>query len=237
MPTRPGPPPTHARFVTALALAAVTLAVATFAAGGASAQTAYLKVTGDPLDSTRYADHKGSPYRFEEDLPGFVSEADGARVRVAALNYNGFTEEFEIVRGDGAHIALNPANYTSVYVIQAGDTLEFERGLRPRHPEKFLRAVYRGPDVSLFEAFTVSESEVVVQNVGAPETFLRFAPKSLYFLSRGDGKFELVSLRRKPFLKALADASNAGELAGVWKRAGGDGEARAAAVLAAYRVD
>ena len=159
----------------------------------------------------------------------------GERVGIASLNYNGFTEEFEAVRDDGARIALDPTDYPSVHVIDGGDTLAFVRGVRPRHPGKYALALYRGPEAALFEAFTASEGETTVQNVGKTETFLRFAPKPLYFLSLGGEEPRLVSLRRKPFLKALAGAANAGELEKVWKRAGGSDEERAAAVLAAYR--
>ena len=203
--------------------------------GATLAQSGVLAVSGATLDSTRYEGYKGSPYRFDGDREAVATQTDGARVKVAAVNYNGHTEEFEIVRRDGARVALDPVTYRAVDVIEAGDTLAFVRGLRPREPAKFVRVIYDGADAQLFEAFTVTDGEVVVQNVGKTETYRRFAPRPLYYLALGGSARKLVSLRRKPFVKALSGAANAGELSGVWKATDGDDDRRAAAVLEAYR--
>lgn len=191
-------------------------------------------ITGTPIPEGRYEEHKGSPYLFAEDVMGVVTVSGGLQSAPTAMNYNGFTEQWEIAGEGDTRVALDERNYPRVTVFDGADTLTFVRGLRPGHAEKYVLKVYSGPEAALYKAFIASEGKSTVQNVGKTETFLRFSPNPLYFLSLGGGPPELVQLRRKPFLKALPGAANSGDLARVWKRADGDDEARAAAVLAAY---
>ena len=191
-----------------------------------------LEITGPALAQDRYEDHKGSPYLFDEEVVGVATVSGGLTTSPARMNYNGFTEEWEVARGP-EHVALDPRDYSRVIVYDGTDTLLFVKGPRPNHPRKFVQVLYRGARAGLYKAFVVSEGESAVQNVGKTETFLNFRPNPLYFLSLDGRPPTLVQLRRRRFLRELAEGGDAADLGKVWKAAGGDDEARAVAVLAA----
>ena len=59
-----------------------------------------LFLNSEKIDDDRYKEMKGSPYLFENWVTGTIIDLDKKTYPVSQINYNGYTQEFEVRKGD-----------------------------------------------------------------------------------------------------------------------------------------
>ncbi len=153
------------------------------------------------IDENRYGEMKGSPYFFDEWRQGKVISDNGQTYENILLNYNGYTEHFE-VRTEGKYIQLDERLYRQTSIPTDVGTVVFKKNAHPDFPNKFVQVVHDGERIKLLKHFTVVLAESSVFNAGGRVEFKRFKPDRKYFVVM-DGATQLVSMRKKKIKKLL----------------------------------
>ncbi|MDW3651500.1 MAG: hypothetical protein R8P61_30755 [Bacteroidia bacterium] len=161
------------------------------------------------IDPDRYEDIEDSPYLFKNWLIGNVTTNSGEIIKEVFINYNGYSKNFEVKKGD-RFIELEDKFYMQIELDRkkngdkfpkyAGENLIFQRSLHKQFKEKFVRLVYRGKQVSVIEKYRVTVTEKTFQDVGRTITKKRFIGTRVYYLLK-DGELKNFSMKRSSVIK------------------------------------
>ena len=154
-----------------------------------------------PLEANRYDDIKGSPFLFEDFKKGKIVDLQGKEFNGIPMNFNGYSLSFEVQRGEDV-VNLEEKNYRSISFEVDGKTLEFNRGIDAKAPNRFLQVLYRGNQYTLVKDFKAKFQE---RNVEAPNKTIKlkkFIPLHLYYIA-DKGQMTSVRLSRKGVSKVL----------------------------------
>lgn len=168
-------------------------------------------VNSKKIDPNRYAGIDDSPYLFKKWLVGNVTTIKGEEVPEVFVNYNGYSQEFEIKKGD-RFIELENKYYLQIEITRkkngdalpenAGESMIFQRNIHSRFKDKFVRVLYRGKTISVIESFVASVSEVTMQDVGKTVEKKRFMGIRSHFVLEG-GNLKSFSLKRSSIIKTF----------------------------------
>lgn len=164
-----------------------------------------------PIKEDRYKDIKGSPMYFKDWVTGRIMRHDALIYEDVQLNYNGYTNTFEIKNGTEM-IELDGAVYLRVDVDaednpEAADRIPtkhfaFQKDLHPRFEEKFVIILFAENDVMLIKEFRADIAKHTIQDVGKKVDFKDFKRKENYYL-KSKGQMKSVRFRKKNILAAF----------------------------------
>lgn len=164
------------------------------------AQDDFIMEHSKPVEVDRYEDAKGSPFLFSDYILGEITDLEG-KTYEAMLNYNGYTGQFEVKRGD-SFIILEEKYYRQVKFDRNGQEMIFLRGLDRGKPNTFMQVLYKGKKIKLVNYFSCNLTERKVENVGKTIYFKRFNPISNYYISEL-GEMTLVKISKGALTKLL----------------------------------
>lgn len=159
------------------------------------AQTAISFSEAKPYDKNRYADIKASPYFLESFSTAWITNTEGIKYDPVKANYNGYTEEFEILDGN-QFIRLEEKFYNSILLLPEGkvDTVYFIRGVHEDFRGKFIQQLYKSEKVTFVRKFKVGLTSSIINNVGRKDEIKRFSPQNDLFISVAGTK-DLIPLK------------------------------------------
>lgn len=158
-----------------------------------------------------YKDVKGSPFYFENWQKGKVYPIKSTEpVEEVVLNYNGYTQSFEVKKGN-RFIALDEAWYQKVVIPSTNkEEIVFETNLLPKRKNQFVKLVYQGTDFYVVHDYFISlvttEKERYAGNIEVQE----FVKRPMYYLVQ-NGKTHMFKLKKKNVLAVLKDQKKAME--------------------------
>lgn len=171
-----------------------------------------LKLTNSQkIDPNRYADKEGDPYMFKNWIIADVTDNELQVIKEVFINYNGFTEEFEIKNGENfielenkyyLQIEANRKKNGEAFPKGAGEKIIFQRNLHKQFQNKFMRLIHKGEKLSIIEGFKVSVSEVTFQDVGKTVKKKRFVGTRRYYLLK-DGALTPFNKKRSSIIKTF----------------------------------
>ena len=174
-------------------------------------QTELQLVNSKKIDPNRYEGIEDDPYLFKNWLIGNVTTNDGEVIEEVFINYNGYSEEFEIKNGD-RFIELENKYYMQIEMSRkkngekfpknAGEEIVFQRNLHGKFKEKFVRLMYRGKQVSVIEGYRVTVTEKTFQDVGKTVVKKRFIGTRSYYLLK-DGELQSFNMKRSSVIKTF----------------------------------
>jgi hypothetical protein len=156
-------------------------------------------------DSERYKDIKGSPYLFAVFTDAWITDQDGEQYAKVKMNYNGYTEEFEVLQGD-RFIRLQEQPYAEVKLLEpeSQDTITFVRGVHADFRGRFIQLLYQSEEVTLVKKILVTMAESSVNTVGRKDEFKRFKIQEMYFLAQGSSQpLQALKSSKKSWTQAL----------------------------------
>lgn len=157
------------------------------------------------VDTTRYADIKGSPYLFERFRRAEVILPDGRPVSGVAVNFNGYTGRLEVRQGD-AFIEMDDAQFMAVRIPDTDTTcgqVLLSRFQHPRLSGPYMLIMSTGDRYALIREFRVRLEENAVHAPGKTEIFKSFSAQSGYFVMEKN-QLTPVRLNRKNALERFA---------------------------------
>ena len=153
------------------------------------------------VEANRYAKTKGSPFLFQNWVPGRVINFEDQVFLIKEMNYNGHTQEFEIKQGD-EYIALQEKSYKQIEIDWKGETFIYNRGIDRARPHTFIRVLYKGTQVKLIKDFVVKSMEQTTRLLTDEAGLKRFIPRHHYYIAKS-GALEEVKLKKKSIVKVL----------------------------------
>ena len=186
----------------------ITLFVLVFLSYSLLAQPELIFTNAQSIDPDRYKDIKGSPYLFKDWQMGFIIDDKEKSIKVAQLNYNGYSRFFEVKEGD-KFIELDSKAYQRVEVDaeEGEDNIVFQRGIHPFFKGKFVMVLYANENLSLIKESYMGLYENTIQDVGKTREIKRFTPINNHFVLRGD-QLEKIKIKKKEILKILNNEKN-----------------------------
>jgi hypothetical protein len=169
------------------------------------AQTGISFAESELYDSDRYKDIKGSPYLFSVFTDAWITDRDGVQYGKVKINYNGYTEEFEVLQGD-RFIRLQEQPYAAVKLLdpESQDTITFVRGVHADFRGQFIQLMYQSAQITLVKKFLVNISESSVNTVGRTDEFKRFKAQEMYFLAKETNQpLRTLKSNKKSWIQAL----------------------------------
>ena len=174
-------------------------------------------VNTQKVGADRYRDIKGSPYFFDEWPAGKILAGSGEVFEMQEVNYNGFTNTFEVRDGD-EYIELDSKWYLQVEFAKAEnpdieefgeeEKIVFQKRGTADFSDSWMQILYKGKDYTLLKEFVVDKEKKVFNNVGQEVVVERFSKDPTYFvLAKGD--MIRVKGKRKKTLQELGNASEA----------------------------
>lgn len=174
------------------------------------AQASISFVNALKVDPKVYDDIAGTPYLFKDWRTGkIISYLDTVVVNLD-INFNGYTNSFEIRKGD-QFILLDEEYYQEV-LIDNPDNPEY-----PLHFTKYAPGdlsgnwtlVYdEGETYSLYRTFDAGLTEDEIQDVGKTIKVRTFQDKRIYYLLK-DGEVEKIRLKKKNMRAAFGKSYDA----------------------------
>lgn len=156
----------------------------------------YLLEASRPAEAKRYAEVRGTPFRYKDFGPGYMYDVTLNEYYIDSLNYNGFTSQFEFY-SDGQLREINPNNFLRVeMVVSEDDRHVYGRGINPKFRDRYAEIIYKGDYITGTMVYDVKNEEKVVQDVGKTLKLRRFTPKSLHY-AMVDGDFVTLKLTAK----------------------------------------
>lgn len=159
----------------------------------------------------RYEGTKGTPYVFDEWLPGEIFMKSKKRVIIKDMNYNCFENEVAYLDPSSKSVMLiNKYNIDLFYLISGADTLVFVPvQMDENKAPVFAQLLYRG-ESSLYKRY---EKEFIRANYegaySADRKYDEFADKSsLYFTTQEDSGLNKVKKSKKQFLALFPGAED-----------------------------
>ena len=154
-----------------------------------------------PLESGRYEDITGSPYLFDDFKEGKIVDLKGKEFNGVPLNFNGYSLNFEVRRGDNL-VNLDEKNYRLISFEIDGKKLEFNRGIDAKAPNRFLQVLYRGKQYIIVKDFKANLQERKIEAPNKTLEIKKFIPLHLYYIAE-QGQMTNVKLTRKGVSKVL----------------------------------
>ncbi|MFK8164880.1 MAG: hypothetical protein AB8H12_20710 [Lewinella sp.] len=165
--------------------------------------TAYLIEASRAIDPDRYADVRGTPYRYKDFGPITVFDATLNEYKLERANLNGFTNQVEYYAPDGNIRELSAQNFLRVEVPQEdGSKHVYGRGINPKFRDRYAQIIYRGDYITATMIYDVVNDEKVVQDVGRTLKLRRFSAKSLHY-AMVDGDFMTLKMSAKNLAEDL----------------------------------
>lgn len=163
------------------------------------------------IDDKRYEDIKYSPYFFEDWVKGNLVDEKGNPVKGVTLNYNGYSHNIEIKKGD-KFIELDAKYYQKVEVlvsenadvekISDGEKVLFKDKMHERFRNRMVQVIYEGENITFLNDFSIVLSEKELNNVGSKIEFKQFVKRNTYYFLK-DGNLKNVKLSKRKFVEAL----------------------------------
>jgi hypothetical protein len=176
-------------------LAAVTVLLLPLVAVGQQTEAEYLMEASRAVDPDRYAEVRGTPYRYKTFRPAAMFDVAVNRYELDSVNFNGFTHQFEYLV-DGQVREFTQGNFLRVSISDDDGTEHtYGWGINPRFPRKYAELVHQGDYLTVTLIYDVLNDEKVVQDVGKTVRLRRFNPKRMHY-ALVDG--ELVPLTLSP---------------------------------------
>ncbi len=170
---------------------------------GDQGAAAYLIEASRLIDPDRYADVRGTPYRYPEFRKVVLFDATLNQYPLDSANLNGFTSQFEYYAPDGQIRELNPANFLRAEVtLEDGSKHIYGRGINPKFRDRYAQIIHRGDYITCTMVYDIINDEKVVQDVGRTLKLRRFSAKSLYF-AMVDGDFLPLKMTAKNIAEDL----------------------------------
>ena len=161
------------------------------------------------IDPKRYDGIQGDPMMFKDWQVGVIIDNKDTIYTNLKLNYNGFEEEFEVLKTGtkGTFIALNNKYYKRIE-LESDKTLNgkiiFEKSVDPKFKGRFLQVIHKSDKVEIYKYFEARKGEVVVQDVGKTRTFENFKKVSTYYRLEGD-KLKIIRTKKKNLIAELGE--------------------------------
>jgi hypothetical protein len=159
----------------------------------------------------RYEGTKGSPYVFEEWVPGEVLMLNEQRILIREMNYNCFDNEVAYLDPDSKAVMLiNKYTINRFFLIPGQDTLLFvPLKLDEDRPAVFAEVLYQG-ESTLYKLY---EKEFIRANYeggySADRKYDEFADKSSLYLSTANNPGPIkIKKSKKQILAALSGAAD-----------------------------
>ena len=174
-------------------------------------------VNTQKVGADRYRDIKGTPYYFKEWAAGKILAGSGNVYPMAEVNYNGFTNTFEVREGED-YIELDSKWYIQVEFLKAdnpdieefgeSEKIIFQKRGQANFNDRWMQVLYKGKNYTLLKEFTIDKEKKVFQNVGQEVVVERFSADPTYFVVKGT---EMIRVRgkRKKTLQELGNAAEA----------------------------
>lgn len=163
-----------------------------------NAQKNWIMTNSRVVDPMRYVNVKGTPYQFEDWILGTIYNPKNKVLGEALVNYNGYTQEFEIYDGEEEYIELDDRWYSKIIIkLDEGDSIVFEKMIQPIFRGHFLEKLYEGEHVKLYRDEQKKMVEKEVQNVGKPVKFKHFIADNKFYLIKGKEVLELSKKKKK----------------------------------------
>lgn len=173
------------------------------------------------LDTSRYKDHQGSAYFFDDYSTVDIMSVGGLLIEDIQANYNGLDGEWEIYHQD--MYTLLPKNlYTDIYVyLEEGHRLygdypsefRFSSNTHPKLMNKYVIVLYEDENVNLYEQFYIYENEKKVETPGKTVLTKKLFRRSIYNLVVGQEIYD-VKRTKKSIIKTLGSKK---EIEGILK--------------------
>lgn len=162
----------------------------------------YLYEVSQAVDEQRYAEVRGTPYRYKEFGRIIIYDITLNKYVLDSANLNGFTSQFEYYT-DGVLRELLPGNFIRAEVTdQEGETHKYARGINYKFRDRYAEIVYKGDNVVATMIYDVKNDEKVVQEPGKTLKLRRFNAKSLHF-AMVDGEMVALVMTPKRIAKDL----------------------------------
>lgn len=156
-------------------------------------------------DPDRYKEFIGSPYFFSDFTDGWITETDGTEYDKVQMNYNGYTDMFEVLQGD-QFINLQETPYMSIQVLdpETKDTVTFIRGVHADFKGKYIELLYKSDQAILVNKFRINITESSVNTMARTDSFKRFKPQDNFYLKlKGQANLILLKNNKKSWIKAF----------------------------------
>ena len=157
------------------------------------------------IDPDRYKGIQGEPMLFKDWQKGVIIDNKDSVYTNISLNYNGFEEEFEVLKAGSTFIALNNKYYKRIEIESdqaMNGKLIFEKSDDPKFKGKFLQVIHKSDKVQLYKYFEARKGENVVQDVGKTRTFENFKKVSTYYIQK-DGRLRVFRTKKKALIEEL----------------------------------
>ncbi len=168
-------------------------------------QASTLMTNSEPIDEKRYADIKGSPYLFKENVLGIIIDLNGEVYKDIQINYNGESQTIEAFKADRM-TTLDSDNYPRIIIENHNLKKSMDGSLElVKHPNfkgAYVMEIFKDGDVAVYRKFRVSLNSVETNLPGETVTKNRFTPKNEYYIII-DGESAKVNRKDKDFLKVL----------------------------------
>ncbi|MEM9721832.1 MAG: hypothetical protein AAGA10_21375 [Bacteroidota bacterium] len=191
--------------------------IGAFAMSGYGQTDKIVLVNTQKVGADRYRDIRGTPYFFESWQKGKILSGSGEVFEVEEVNYNGFTQNFEVRDGE-EYIELDAKWYLQVEFnqdenpeskeYQEVEKIVFQKRGQANFTDRWMQVLYKGTEYSLWKEFLVAKEEKVFQNVGKEVIMERFSGKTTYYIL-AQGEMVRVKGKRKKTLAELGKASEA----------------------------
>jgi len=165
----------------------------------AQAKTTFTNAT--TIDENRYAGFKGSAYLYDDWKVGNVYDTKGKAFERVEINFNGYSNEIEIKKGD-KYINLDQKWYLKIEVEDKEGIRIYHRGIHDFFKDKFVEVIHQGTSLMLVKKFRVGVTEKEINDVGKTIKIKRFERKEDYYFIK-NGKLQNIKFKKKSIIKYL----------------------------------
>lgn len=178
------------------------------------AQVNEVKTFSQNIKQNRYDGFKGSPFYFKNPVKARLIQRDGSVQEDVPINFNGYTQNFEINQGE--KIALLDKNkYRMIVVEKEGnenekmlknvDKLVFGHGFHDKFLNSFAVMIYQGQQMKFIKDITTELSIVAQGGLGKITELKKFVTREQYYiLTKGELLFP-IKLKGNQVIRVLGD--------------------------------
>lgn len=172
------------------------------------AKAQYLQdIQGRPIMETSYTDIKGTPFLFENWMPGVVQLENGNTFNNVPLKYNVFDEKLYFKNPKNEELLEFVQPVKSFKFVALDDAGVYEKGFPAIDKftgETFYSVLYSGKEKLLNKKY---KTTLEVRPYNSATTEKSFVDHSDYFLVK-NGKIERIKNSKKDFLAIFSDKAN-----------------------------
>ncbi len=178
------------------------------------AQPTEIKTTKQVIDEERYFEFKGTPYFFKKWVKAKLVQKDGNVQEGVLINFNGFTQNFE-VNQSGAISILDKNQYERIVIEEKDNedkklfkdlsTLTFRQGFHEKFFNKFAQVLYDGEKMKLLKEIS---SELTIKDqasLGKIDEIKRFVTKEQYYLLTKGKLLFPIRIKNNQVLRVLGE--------------------------------